>query len=91
MLDRKVLAVQSGVGVGGTDDRASEIAKRADEAELSIGCVQPAPANHPNEYHHLRVRVCNRNWRPAPSLSITITVLSGSTECDGQRDRHVNS
>jgi VWFA-related protein len=59
VLDRKVLAMQSGGGVlGATDDLASEIAKRVDEdSTFYTLSFNPAPADHPNEYHNLKVLV----------------------------------
>jgi VWFA-related protein len=59
VLDRKVLAVQSGGGVlEATNDLASEIAKRVDEdSTFYTVSFNPAPADHPNDYHDLKVRV----------------------------------
>ena len=59
VLDRKVLAVQSGGGVlEATNDLASEIARRVDEdSTFYTVSFNPAPADHPNDYHDLKVRV----------------------------------
>ena len=58
-LDRKVLAVQSGGAVlEARNDLASEIAKRVDEdSTFYTLSFNPAPADHPNDYHDLKVRV----------------------------------
>jgi VWFA-related protein len=59
VLDRKVLAVQSGGGVlEARNDLASEIAKRvAEDSTFYTVSFNPAPADHPNDYHNLKVRV----------------------------------
>ena len=59
VLDRKVLAVQSGGGVlEATNDLASEIASRVDEdSTFYTASFNPSPAHHPNDYHDLNVRV----------------------------------
>lgn len=57
-LDRKVLAVQSGGGVlEATNDLASEIARRIEEdSSFYALSFNPTAADHPNEYHTLRVQ-----------------------------------
>jgi hypothetical protein len=59
VLDRKVLAVQSGGGVlEPTNDLASEIARRIEEnSTFYTVSFNPSPADHPNDYHDLNVRV----------------------------------
>ena len=59
VLDRKVLAVQSGGGVlEATNDLASEIANRVDDdSTFYTLSFNPATADHPNDYHDLKVRV----------------------------------
>lgn len=58
-LDRKVLAVQSGGGVPeSSNDLASEIARRVDEdSTFYTVSFNPAPTDHPNDYHDLKIRV----------------------------------
>jgi VWFA-related protein len=59
VLDRKVLAVQSGGGVlEPTNDLASEIARRVEEnSTFYTVSFNPSPADHPNDYHDLNVGV----------------------------------
>ncbi len=58
VLDRKVLAVQSGGGVlEATNELASAIAKRVDvDSTFYTVSFNPAPSDHPNDYHDLKVR-----------------------------------
>ena len=58
VLDRKVLAVQSGGSVLATNDLASEIARFVDEdSTFYTVSFNPSPADHPNDYHDLNLRV----------------------------------
>ena len=59
VLDRKVLAVQSGGSVlEATNDLASEIARLVDEdSTFYTLSFNPSPADHPNDYHDLNLRV----------------------------------
>lgn len=59
VLDRKVLAVQSGGGVlEAANDLASEIAERIDQDSTFYAVsYNPASADRPNDYHDLKVRV----------------------------------
>ena len=58
-LDRKVLAVQSGGrALSAVDDLASQIANCVEEeSDFYTVSFNPAPADHPNDYHDLKVRV----------------------------------
>ena len=59
-LSRKVLAVQSG---GRVLDRSSDLLSQIESCVREAGAFytlsfDPAPADHPDEYHRLQVEVC---------------------------------